>query len=158
MLPAPTHAPVQVGDAGCGVGGHPGNHQRCLVSGISRKELGRKAKCVQVPQVHSLLSPLGLPTKVEGTRLSLLTLPCAQHHAAGMGMARLLAESCRQPPSGAEPPLCCPLPSAPGWSPGRGPRGCAQHSVAKTLIVHFVDQGSVAISSRWHPLCQVTLS
>lgn len=39
------------------MGGRLGNHQRCLVSGISRKELGRKAKRVQVPQVHFLLVP-----------------------------------------------------------------------------------------------------
>lgn len=32
--------------------------------------------------------------------------------------------------------------------------GCAQLSMAKELIVPFVNQGSVAVSSSWHPLCQ----
>lgn len=63
-----------------------------------------------------------------------------------------------QPSSGTDPPSPARCHLLWDRALAGGPWGCAQLSVAKKLIVHFVDQGSVAISSRWHPLCQVTLS
>lgn len=158
MLPVPTHAPAQF-RAALKWGNHSGNYLLHLVSGISRRELRRKM-CNYHPGLHYLPSLFGLQTKVQAFWLLLLSLPCAQQDMAGMGMACLLPKFLQSRPrvSGTEPlaPAHCHL----LWDRvlAGDPRGCGQALKGQGADGPLGEPGSVAISSRWHPPCQVTPS
>lgn len=136
------------GGAGEGVA-HSDNYQLHLVSGISRQALRRKATCNCYPGLHYLLSLFGLRRKVEGT------LAIAQHDMAGMGMAWLLPQIVLSgPPVALSPSPHCHL----LWDRALagGLWGCTQAVNGQGADCPLCEPGSVAISSRWHPLGQVT--
>ena len=153
MLPVPTHAPAQLRDA-LKWGNPSGNYQLFLVSGISTQELG-KAKCncfpVHTPWSLVLLGLIQLlHIREEGTLAIAASLPLLSRTWLGWEWPVYSQIPAIWPSGGTE--THCHLLWDKDWAGGLW--GCAQLSMAKELIVPFVNQGSVAVSSSWHPLCQ----